>query len=146
MYEIRARYPGETKYQGYFSAETIDDIVSLAAQLPGMEFKIQTVGHAIETIYHPHKGTLVQRILEQTMCQAPADCPFEFKVYDWNRYANDTNESIASVVNPKRNATEAIIRWTFDHLIQSFKIDTISVSVAKNDPSRCRYTVRVLAK
>jgi len=125
-YEIRARKVGTQDWQGYFSANTPEEIVSLASQLEGYELKVSSVGHAIETIHHPHKASIVKRILANTLCMAPVEAPFEFTVHGWSRDAN-----------------EAIIRWTFDNLVSDFKIDVISAD-EPNRAGRVRYTIEVI--
>jgi hypothetical protein len=136
-YIIQAKQNG--KFVGHFKAESVEDIASIASRLDGYELKIESVGHAIDTIYHPHKAVIIKSVLEQTLCQAPVDCPFQLRVYDWNRGRSD---SITDAVRPTRDATETLIRWTFDHLIHSFKIDAISVETNEKTGSS-RYTVTV---
>jgi len=127
-YQIQARKLGTQQWEGYFKAETQAEIASLASQLEGYELKIQTVGHAIETIHHPNKGSIIQKVLVSANCVAPMDCPSSFKVYSQD-YLCDAN------------ATEKIIRWTFEQLIPCYEVRSICVSEARNANHNFRYTV-----
>lgn len=143
-YEITVRPKNDNGriFYGNFKAETVQDIVSLASHLPDHDLKIQSVGYAIETIRHPNKGCIVKDILIQTCSVAAIDCPFTFQIYVWNRDANDTTS--ASVVLGMRDTTEALIKWTFDHLVEWFQIDTISVTESKSGSNR--YSIRIIRK
>lgn len=131
-YEIKVRKHGTRKWEGYFAAESVERIVQLASHFGDeYELKISTVGHAIETLDHPHKGVLIQKVLATTNCMAPAECPFAFQVFGW-----------------AGNANEAIIRWTFDNLVGHFAIESISVSESGQEwgSSRRNYTINVKRK
>ena len=128
-YEVRTRLIGTQMWQCYFQYEHPSEIAELETELgPKYEFKISTVGDAIETIYHPHKGCIVKDVLTQTRCMAPIDAPFAFHIFGWEGHAN-----------------EAIIHWVFDNLVECFAIETIQFEVAKLS-NRVRYTVNVKRK
>ena len=58
-YIVKVRETGDANAPYcHFKESSVEGIAALAAKLPGCEFLIETVGHAIETIHHPQKSCL----------------------------------------------------------------------------------------